>query len=342
MSDAGSYAGSYAGSAAGDRKEMLDESVREAKRELQEAMRAYQKATAELKAAGGDPASDAERRLPPKSAWNMHTLDATERAHSRKPPAFGSGARLVRRTPADPPPGTSRASASDADAYQPRAGSLLEGRTHSRKPPPFGSKGAARAGLPGHDSTFGTSYEYGQRSFDHRFHSVNPPPFGSGVPRFPKQKSADLPSDLLDPEEEEEEEEDEDDGGAAARAVDRELQSSSLDIQRRRSPPPRSPPPRKPPPKKAPPKKLLPPKSSPEPSPEPSEAASSAGSSPMVAPAFDENPFRASPSSGEEHEAAAPGPAAAPEQLDEMLEAMAHVMAANYAGLYADDSDEDA
>ena len=100
---------------------MLDESVREAKRELQEAMRAYQKATAELKAAGGDPASNAERRLPPKSAWNMHTLDATERAHSRKPPAFGSGARLVRRTPADPPPGTSRASASDADAYQPRA-----------------------------------------------------------------------------------------------------------------------------------------------------------------------------------------------------------------------------
>ena len=62
----------------------------------------------------------------------------------------------------------------------------------------------------------------------------------------------------------------------------------------------------------------------------------------MVAPGFDENPFRASPSSGEEHEAAAPGPAAAPEQLDEMLEAMAHVMAANYAGLYADDSDEDA
>ena len=61
----------------------------------------------------------------------------------------------------------------------------------------------------------------------------------------------------------------------------------------------------------------------------------------MVAPDFDENPFRASPSSGEEHEAAA-GPAAAPEQLDEMLEAMAHVMAANYAGLYADDSDEGA
>ena len=91
----------------------------------------------------------------------MHTLDATERAHSRKPPAFGSGARLVRRTPADPPPGTSRASASDSDAYQPRAGSLLEGRTHSRKPPPFGSKGAARAGLPGHDAAFGTSYEYG-------------------------------------------------------------------------------------------------------------------------------------------------------------------------------------
>ena len=29
-------------------------------------------------------------------------------------------------------------------------------------------------------------------------------------------------------------------------------------------------------------------------------------------------------------------------QLDEMLEAMAHVMAANYDGLYADDSDEDA
>ena len=44
-----SDAGSYAGSAAGDRKEMLDESVREAKRDLQEAMRAYQKATAELK-----------------------------------------------------------------------------------------------------------------------------------------------------------------------------------------------------------------------------------------------------------------------------------------------------
>ena len=62
----------------------------------------------------------------------------------------------------------------------------------------------------------------------------------------------------------------------------------------------------------------------------------------MVAPGFDENPFRASPSSAEEHEAAAAGPAAAPEQLDEMLEAMAHVMAANYAGLYADDSDEDA
>ena len=197
-----------------------------------------------LKAAGGDPASDAELRLPPKSAWNMHTLDATERAHSasRRRSAAAPARAADARRPVRP--GTSRASASDADAYQPRAGSLLEGRVAQ-------AAALRQQGRRARGRSPATTPPSARRTSTA---AVVRPPLPLGEPRRPlapacRASRGEVGRPAVRParsrggggrggrgR-----------GGAAARAVDRELQSSSLDIaRRRRSPPPRSrPPPRK-------------------------------------------------------------------------------------------------